>query len=1130
MPVASAEPKIDTYRIPPPNVVSAGATITQFGSSTPGTITTTGRGQASPFVAADSGAGVQWHTAPVTAKVVTAQVGDGSYPLQAQGRSLVRSVGSNPNLLALAVGQPFVTAPSGVTGRRSSLTSTHESPAHAKLEEGRIWRAASVPLSHTVSSRQPSAGHLSSHEVRITAPPRHSSRDGVSLTGLAGLRPAASTGESTMGIYFESVEGLGHVDPQGRGFPHSLGPFALKTLKGISSADLRIEAAPSGGMTWTADRSQVQSPSLQRLLEALPDVALRGSLSPLRPCTLSEIEIVTAGLPQGVAHVAWSYPVGVDWGSVPSEALLASDPDSMFLRVGGYVYFDEDLNVLHINALEPSPEGTERFGPPKPWQPEWTLLLQRAGRFHPITLHEPGGGAMASFCDFCWLAPGEIGGICPLGGFAYLFPYERGEGLSHAAAGGATGAAISEGPTALQNQNELLRSRIAELERAQVCSPLQSGAGAVAAGAELAAANEELVSARTQNARLAAMVRQLEEHSMNMQQTALGMERGTQDNVRVAALQQREQAAEDKEAELVAGEAELHMRMAELPRKEVELQRTLDEMSQQAAHEPTGGSEDMQVLAVENQRLRQQLGMLQVLQDRVKTLSQEIVKVNSENDELLTRIQRAEAAGGVRAAAPGGLQEVGPTVGDQPGEEGAEDAEHNASSHERPRYHCVPTLYSRPTSNDDLNSPKYDGVCALVLIALGDAEWHRGPVQWRLDDPAKADLLREIQRRTPEAFRDERLTREGLSEFVELNNEKIRRLPHATHGLLNEDLVEHAFAYFDNDKNGLDFREWDAFLDELEMLHLRFELRIAFQGFRAFFGRGQPWFDQQSHDELSHLTPELLRSAAGSTAVTRKWPCDQFQCGYDQDMTLGSWLHDLHYYSANNHPVHAILCCDQSNDTNYVERLVIELATCELVFLSQGLRYAWVEHDKAPVGILHIPIVFGALNSILGIVVWWVLYLLFTCPKIGLADKSRDSTEKVQQAERLSRLGECAGYALWVLATIAIVLEDHHQPGFRIWCTLHSRVVGYFFSWGMMVFVYFNPFVAWGQPDPEPEPGMWANFAFLGDCIGLGQWRIERQLFQGKCTIVARRLSVGDTTGDLFSETSHSALLSSASA
>jgi len=384
-------------------------------------------------------------------------------------------------------------------------------------------------------------------------------------------------------------------------------------------------------------------------------------------------------------------------------------------------------------------------------------------------------------------------------------------------------------------------------------------------------------------------------------------------------------------------------------------------------------------------------------------------------------------------------------------------------------------------------------------------------------------------------------------------------MPRTMHGLLNEDLVEDAFTYFDSDENGLDYREWDTFLDELEVLHLRFELRIAFQGFRAFFGRGQPWFDQLSHDELPELTPALLRSAAGATASTRDWPWDNFddswrargreinalrdvtslampkikrrrwgcfQCGCDRDFTLKSWLHDLHYYSANNHPVHAILCCDQSNDTNPCERLVIELATWEFVFLSEGLRYSWVENDGAPVGILHIPVVFGAMNSMLGIVVWWVLYLLFTCPKIGLADKSRDPTEKVQRAELVSRLGECVGYTLWMLVTIGVVLDaiflHNGQLGLRILHTLRSRVIGWFFAWGMTVFVYFNPFVAWGQPDPDPEPGMCANFAFLGDLIGLGQWRIEKQLFQGRCTIVAQRLLAGDIVGKLYSNTSSS--------
>merc|ERR1711879_441831 len=57
---------------------------------------------------------------------------------------------------------------------------------------------------------------------------------------------------------------------------------------------------------------------------------------------------------------------------------------------------------------------------------------------------------------------------------------------------------------------------------------------------------------------------------------------------------------------------------------------------------------------------------------------------------------------------------------------------------------------------------------------------------------------------------------------------------------------------------------------------------------------------------------------------------------------------------------------------------------------------------------------------------------------------------------------------------------------------LVGRLKGYVIGWLSMVLIYFNPLVAWGQTDPVG--GM-----CIGDLIGLGQWRIEKQRFQTLC-------------------------------
>merc|ERR1711974_461380 len=70
--------------------------------------------------------------------------------------------------------------------------------------------------------------------------------------------------------------------------------------------------------------------------------------------------------------------------------------------------------------------------------------------------------------------------------------------------------------------------------------------------------------------------------------------------------------------------------------------------------------------------------------------------------------------------------------------------------------------------------------------------------------------------------------------------------------------------------------------------------------------------------------------------------------------------------------------------------------------------------------------------------------------------------------------------------------------------TLRGRVTSYIFAWAMMVGVYFNPFVAWGQPDP-------AGKLCAGDYIGIGQWRVEKQRFQGLCVRAMDRIEDRET-------------------
>merc|ERR1712083_710425 len=66
----------------------------------------------------------------------------------------------------------------------------------------------------------------------------------------------------------------------------------------------------------------------------------------------------------------------------------------------------------------------------------------------------------------------------------------------------------------------------------------------------------------------------------------------------------------------------------------------------------------------------------------------------------------------------------------------------------------------------------------------------------------------------------------------------------------------------------------------------------------------------------------------------------------------------------------------------------------------------------------------------------------------------------------------------------------------RLMESLLSRLTGYLIPWAMMLSLYFNPFIAFGQPDPYAEKSCKYYIAMVGDLIGLGQWRIEKQFFQ----------------------------------
>merc|ERR1719198_761310 len=61
-----------------------------------------------------------------------------------------------------------------------------------------------------------------------------------------------------------------------------------------------------------------------------------------------------------------------------------------------------------------------------------------------------------------------------------------------------------------------------------------------------------------------------------------------------------------------------------------------------------------------------------------------------------------------------------------------------------------------------------------------------------------------------------------------------------------------------------------------------------------------------------------------------------------------------------------------------------------------------------------------------------------------------------------------------------------------------SRLLGYVINASMSGGVYFCAIAAWGDPRP-PQDAKLASVGGIGDLVGIGQWRIEKQKFQAVC-------------------------------
>eukprot|EP00747_Dinoflagellata_sp_TGD_P054474 gnl/TRDRNA2_/TRDRNA2_149040_c0_seq1.p1 gnl/TRDRNA2_/TRDRNA2_149040_c0~~gnl/TRDRNA2_/TRDRNA2_149040_c0_seq1.p1 ORF type:complete len:538 (+),score=60.85 gnl/TRDRNA2_/TRDRNA2_149040_c0_seq1:68-1681(+) len=459
------------------------------------------------------------------------------------------------------------------------------------------------------------------------------------------------------------------------------------------------------------------------------------------------------------------------------------------------------------------------------------------------------------------------------------------------------------------------------------------------------------------------------------------------------------------------------------------------------------------------------------------------------------------------------------------------------SSHSRdwrPTF-CVPTIYA-----PGVDPPIVDAACIVALAALSDDEWNG---HWRMADDRKAWLLDYIEQFSGSTgFRDGKLTFAELEGFLddEKNRRLVRSFPSALHGILNKPLLETAMREFDTDNSkSLDIQEWGSFLNALEILRLQYLLRMAFLEFRSFFARGQPWSVRQvdGSRHLDHLKvmKAKLTQASGSflhlpvddsvqreremvedrelQALTRevqatgsvKHEVPKLQIGCDPDgghlwgMLPHGWTADIHYYSANNHPLHGIFSCDPKHPLSQWERTMMEIATVGLSLFGASWKHRWVTEGQAPFAALTNEHIFRlSLITLPAVIIWWIFFMLFTCPKYGIIDESCADPTEVRKARSCERVGVWIGHGLLLLGICVIVVRIVHvarsvDESLQLQIIMIGRLEGYAFSWMLMLLVYFNPFIACAD---------W----LLGGLIGLGQWRAEKTRFQVRCIAALQKV------------------------
>jgi len=410
-------------------------------------------------------------------------------------------------------------------------------------------------------------------------------------------------------------------------------------------------------------------------------------------------------------------------------------------------------------------------------------------------------------------------------------------------------------------------------------------------------------------------------------------------------------------------------------------------------------------------------------------------------------------------------------------------------------------------------------VWVLATTDSDDVVWKGS---WRITQDDATKLLNAIEKSIGDSGNtDGRLKLEELQAFAEKHKQDkktgdLGNLPTSAKGVYVPSVVKLAFREYDRDGNGyLDADEWHDFLRHLEILHLQYLHQAALLDSRAFWGRNTPWQPDldlygAGNDAHTRIALEDELAHAAGEATLQNPPSSQFQFGPDPDTgdwgTLPQgWWSDLCFNLANSHSLWGIVACDPLHPLTGMERLVIEISTLGFMLYTERLRKHEGEGFMLMGGI-----------TLAGIVISAVLTHLFTTPGYGHVDEARATDTQRWRAKCIQFGMGGIGYALVLLSGILcyLFLRNSDRLAQYLALALLGRGQGYILEILYKFFWTFNPYIAWGEPDPRvvASPSWYQSVLHsVQSIIGLGQWRLEKQRFQRSCSLGLAEMHAEDS-------------------